>query len=413
MRQPKSNSYPLVTIIIPTRNRKKLLLQAIRSVLNQTYPNIKLVVHDNNSSDGSYDYINNKIVDPRLEYYRINTDVSMLENWTMAVSYVDGSYFMRLDDDNILFNNFIEYAMNKIMKYKLDLFILSPLIFDTNRKIYKYFDSNDNVYRLKKFNIVNFEFNCISDSNNAVYRVDYLKKILKFPNDCYKTTLPDRFLHYRIAAQDKNAKARVGFSTKNLGVTRLDYRLKQKAGSKFSGRTYINFPENADFVNSLDCHSNFCMHRAYTAYLFLNNCNDYDLKDFFEKKLLSSSLMRSYAIFGHLNEFSQVFSWEELIDYNKMIFILLFDLLKHPFLTFDRRPTYIITLILVIRFIKFNLLSLKNIFFRSKFQEEKLFIQYGDKICDDIIAGAFNFDSFHEIPSRRNSFLNKLKLDFF
>jgi glycosyltransferase involved in cell wall biosynthesis len=42
---------PLITVIIPTYRRPKMLGRAIRSVLNQTFPDLQVCVYDNASGD--------------------------------------------------------------------------------------------------------------------------------------------------------------------------------------------------------------------------------------------------------------------------------------------------------------------------------------------------------------------------
>ena len=45
------NSMPKVSVIIPTYKRSEMLCRAIDSVLNQTYPNIEIIVVDDNNPD--------------------------------------------------------------------------------------------------------------------------------------------------------------------------------------------------------------------------------------------------------------------------------------------------------------------------------------------------------------------------
>ena len=51
---------PLVSIVIPTHNRKKSVERLIKSVINSTYKNIEIIVVDDFSSDGSNKYLSNR-----------------------------------------------------------------------------------------------------------------------------------------------------------------------------------------------------------------------------------------------------------------------------------------------------------------------------------------------------------------
>jgi glycosyltransferase involved in cell wall biosynthesis len=60
---------PIVSIIIPTYNRKDLLERAIKSVLTQTFLNWELIIVDDGSTDGTRDLVENfQRVDPRIKY---------------------------------------------------------------------------------------------------------------------------------------------------------------------------------------------------------------------------------------------------------------------------------------------------------------------------------------------------------
>lgn len=92
-------SLPLVSVILPTRNRAHLLPRAIASVLAQTYRNIELIVVNDASTDSTADVLA-AIGDPRLRviHREVNKGAAAARNAGIAAAR--GEYVSFQDDDD-------------------------------------------------------------------------------------------------------------------------------------------------------------------------------------------------------------------------------------------------------------------------------------------------------------------------
>ena len=90
---------PSVSVIIPTHNRAPLLCQAIRSVLDQSFPNYEVIVVDDGSNDDTANVVQN-FEDKRVHYlYQTNAGRSAARNRGLALA--QGGYIALLDDDDL------------------------------------------------------------------------------------------------------------------------------------------------------------------------------------------------------------------------------------------------------------------------------------------------------------------------
>ena len=75
------------TIFLPVRNGMPFIKDAVNSILNQSYKSFKLHVLDNNSSDGTYEWIKS-IADERIILQQSKVDLSIEESW-QRILYCD------------------------------------------------------------------------------------------------------------------------------------------------------------------------------------------------------------------------------------------------------------------------------------------------------------------------------------
>jgi glycosyltransferase involved in cell wall biosynthesis len=99
MISPEENS-PLLSIVIPTRNRQEYAISAITSILSISAADLELVVQDNSDSRDLEDYIRSNINDTRLRYNYILTPLSMIDNFNAAVKLTSGKYLCLIGDDD-------------------------------------------------------------------------------------------------------------------------------------------------------------------------------------------------------------------------------------------------------------------------------------------------------------------------
>lgn len=90
---------PLLTIIVPTRNRASLLEAALRSCQGGASFPLEIIVSDNASSDGT-EAVVRKFSEVR--YLRRDQLVPMAEHWNLCLSEAQGKYVKVLCDDDWL-----------------------------------------------------------------------------------------------------------------------------------------------------------------------------------------------------------------------------------------------------------------------------------------------------------------------
>lgn len=91
---------PLVSILIVTRNRSKLLPRAIKSALQQTYKNFELLVIDGASEDDTRQVVSEfSRLDERVKYIEfVNSPAHVCFNFGLSIA--QGEYIAQLDDDD-------------------------------------------------------------------------------------------------------------------------------------------------------------------------------------------------------------------------------------------------------------------------------------------------------------------------
>lgn len=86
-------------IIVPTRNRAGTLVHSLRTILRQDYPNFRVIVSDNFSTDDTRTAVES-FHEPRITYVNTGRPLSMKENWDFALQHVQDGWVGFVGDDD-------------------------------------------------------------------------------------------------------------------------------------------------------------------------------------------------------------------------------------------------------------------------------------------------------------------------
>lgn len=124
---------PLITTIIPTYRRPRLLERAIRSVLRQTYPNFQVCVYDNASGDETAAVVEGLMrQDSRVRYYCHPKNIGAFLNFQHGLVRVQTPFFSFLSDDDILLPEFFQTVLKGFEKFPDVIFSAGATIVMTN-----------------------------------------------------------------------------------------------------------------------------------------------------------------------------------------------------------------------------------------------------------------------------------------
>lgn len=94
---------PLLSIVIPTRNRSQYCIAVLENILSYDYPRLELCIQDNSDDRKIEEYISTRIYDSRLIYKYIPEQLASVINIGESLGLATGKYVILLgDDDTIL-----------------------------------------------------------------------------------------------------------------------------------------------------------------------------------------------------------------------------------------------------------------------------------------------------------------------
>ena len=183
---------PLISIVIPCYNKKNILLKSVRSIQNQNFTNIEIIIVNDCSNDNStelFNYLLNS--DPRIRIFHHMKNLGCWRTRLDGIIYSRGKYIILFDAGDLYEDNYVlTDAYNVIEKYNLDSckFIFRVIrSFNTLQNSYIFFRADNNskiIYGSENMKNINIKiFTNWGNIWNRLVRANIYYKAIYLLND--------------------------------------------------------------------------------------------------------------------------------------------------------------------------------------------------------------------------------------
>ena len=113
---------PIISVVLPSYNKQNILLKSIRSIQNQNFKNIEIIIVNDCSIDNSsliFDYLLK--TDKRIRIFHHMNNLGVFRSRIDGILYSKGKYIIEFDTGDFYEDNYVlTDAYNIIKKYNLD-----------------------------------------------------------------------------------------------------------------------------------------------------------------------------------------------------------------------------------------------------------------------------------------------------
>lgn len=116
----------MITIILPVYNSIQYIKDCLDSISEQTFKDWKLLIFDDGSNDGTLEYLEDWVKkESRATLFKRNQ--SYIQNLNEGIDMADTKYIARMDGDDIMFPNRLQYQLD-FMEYHPDIDLIGSSV---------------------------------------------------------------------------------------------------------------------------------------------------------------------------------------------------------------------------------------------------------------------------------------------
>ena len=119
---------PLVSVIIPTYNRKEKLVRLLESIFRSNFPidNLEVIVVDDASTDGTYERIQGGF--PNVRVIRNSRELFLAGSRNVGIRNASGRYLFLIDDDNVVGEDCIKELV-RVFELDDSVGVVAPIMY--------------------------------------------------------------------------------------------------------------------------------------------------------------------------------------------------------------------------------------------------------------------------------------------
>ena len=112
----------LISVVVTCYNHENYIEQCLRSIFNQTYRNIELIVLDDGSTDSSSEVIQEVLKEsPFVTIFESHENIGVVRTRNKGLNLLNGDYFLFVDSDDFLDDRYVEELYDCANNHQVDI----------------------------------------------------------------------------------------------------------------------------------------------------------------------------------------------------------------------------------------------------------------------------------------------------
>jgi glycosyltransferase involved in cell wall biosynthesis len=318
---------PKITVIIPTCDRVETLEHCLKTVTNQDFDSLEILISNNSSTDETEDFLRNQ-EDSRIKIIKSPKRLGMSEHWDFALTHASGEWVTFLGDDDGLLPRSLSLFCELVEREKIEA--VSSICCSFNWPLELGDEGRLSVPTGEGYDILNAKMNlelAMQDSfsyshlpwiyTGGFAKTKLLKKLAKVKGRFFLSITPDLYSSVALSSNiDNYAFSKTPFfiggtSKKSNGLQTFNSSPDKIESIPFFSENKTEFYKGLGngFVPSLS----FLL---YECYMQSNPVRDFDLDIRLEDQIIIALVKCKKRNFSHVVEYMKKVCLENSINWS-------------------------------------------------------------------------------------------------